>query len=599
MPFNFLFRLAILLSLVLFATPGFSAPFGDDQAVLAGSGVSITNLNRIQKVSAPGLEVRIAPDGCVTCLLIVAPGESFRHVPSFVKPGIGLPHESPVGGSRGAFFYQDGIIPLPDIRRDGPAAIIADSPKAAVRYEFAPSSMKWTLTNKTDRTMQYLIVIDQTVTAVMPDAGALMKTPAIGLWPAMTWFQNGNRKLRITGGDRVWSVAPITGQGWQQGEHQIWEATLAPNERRAIQFTASIASKEETAAATALAPLLGTRGGTAGPMIAIKPAIAGDLRVYSPSDYQVFQRQTRSHGDIRIEGDAKPDFDKVQVRITGSSITGPLPGNWVDVPVTRSTHGFHGTIQTPAGGWYQVEFRALSDGQKVASASVPHVGVGEVFVTCGQSNSTNCGPWRTKTQTGMVSAFGGEGWCLGNDPMPGAADSSEWGSPWPSFGDALYARYHVPVAIASTGIGGAPVQTWSPGTAPFLWTMNRINQLGPGGFRALLWHQGESNVGDTSEFYFNTLSATIAASHAAAGWYFPWFVAQTSYHNPSQPFFATSRNGQQRLWTEGIAFQGPDTDTLIGPDIRAGGHFTPKGLKAHGELWAEKVSVYLDRVLAD
>ena len=605
MPFILKSGLVIVLSLVVLTNPGISAPVpsptpaSDDQAVGAGAGVKITMLNRFRKISAPGFEVRIAPDGCVTTLLVLRPGENYRHVPSFVKPGVGLPHESAVGGSRGAFFYQDGIIPLPDIHEEGDSAIVAASAKASVRYEFAPFGMKWTVTNETDRAMQYLMVVDQTVTAVMPEGGGIVKTPAIGLWPTTTWFQNANRKLRITGGDRVWSVAALTGQSWMQGQHQIWEATLAPKEKRVIEFTISTASKEEAAAVTALAPLPGTRGAAPSPMIALEPGISGDIRVFSPCDYQVFQRQTRTQGNILLEGDVRPDCDKFQVRVTGSSITGPLSGKWTDVAVNRITRGFHESIPAPAGGWYRVDFRTLINGEKVAEASLEHVGVGEVFVTCGQSNSTNCGPWRTRTQTDMVSAFDGDEWRLGDDPLPGARDSSEWGSPWPSFGDAMVARYHVPIGIAITGIGGAPVQTWSPGTAPFLWTMDRINRLGPGGFRAMLWHQGESNAKDTSEFYFNTLSATIAASHAVAGWYFPWFVAQTSYSNPTEASHANPRDGQKRLWTEGLAFEGPDTDTLTGPDIRAGAHFSPKGLKAHGELWAEKVSVYLDRVLGN
>jgi hypothetical protein len=47
--------------------------------------------------------------------------------------------------------------------------------------------------------------------------------------------------------------------------------------------------------------------------------------------------------------------------------------------------------------------------------------------------------------------------------------------------------------------------------------------------------------------------------------------------------------------------QGPDTDTLTGDNRDMDGkgiHFSPKGLKAHGEMWAEKVSAYLDQVLA-
>jgi len=114
----------------------------------------------------------------------------------------------------------------------------------------------------------------------------------------------------------------------------------------------------------------------------------------------------------------------------------------------------------------------------------------------------------------------------------------------------------------------------------------------------VLWLQAETNVTTPSDVFFQSLSATIAASHAEAGWDFPWFVAQVSYCNPQKSSFATTRDAQKRLWTEGIALEGPDTDTLTG-DFRAGIHFNSKGLKAHGELWAAKVSAYLDRILAE
>ncbi|HLK58969.1 MAG TPA: hypothetical protein VKU00_20515, partial [Chthonomonadaceae bacterium] len=63
-----------------------------------------------------------------------------------------------------------------------------------------------------------------------------------------------------------------------------------------------------------------------------------------------------------------------------------------------------------------------------------------------------------------------------------------------------------------------------------------------------------------------------------------------------------TRDAQKKLWDTGIALEGPDTDTLTGDNRDFDGkgiHFSPKGLHAHGRLWADKVSVYLDRVLHD
>ena len=61
------------------------------------------------------------------------------------------------------------------------------------------------------------------------------------------------------------------------------------------------------------------------------------------------------------------------------------------------------------------------------------------------------------------------------------------------------------------------------------------------------------------------------------------------------------RRAQRKLCDEGIALLGPDTDLLTGDhrDMEGKGiHFSPKGLKAHGRLWAEKVLPYVEARLA-
>jgi hypothetical protein len=42
---------------------------------------------------------------------------------------------------------------------------------------------------------------------------------------------------------------------------------------------------------------------------------------------------------------------------------------------------------------------------------------------------------------------------IADDPQPGVQDTSSRGSFIPAFGDALYAKYHVPVGIADVGHG--------------------------------------------------------------------------------------------------------------------------------------------------
>jgi hypothetical protein len=358
-------------------------------------------------------------------------------------------------------------------------------------------------------------------------------------------------------------------------------------------------------------------------LIAIASSLAlaqPDLSIESPREFQVFQRKTAASGAILVAGHAA-GCDLVEARVTG---------DWSPLPLDAASHGFRNDLAIPAGGWYELEIRASLKGRLVARQTIPHIGVGEVFLVAGQSNATNYGEVRQQTHTGMVAAFGPSGWQLANDPQPGVQDHSTKGSFIPALGDALYERIHVPIGVIAVGHGSTSVRQWLPrgerfatpptmtkfvqNVAPGVWEcdgtlfdgmMAAIRRLAPGGFRALLWHQGESDAHQkpehdiSAEEYKRLLEIVIRTSRQQAGWDFPWFVAQASYHTPDDPSCPPIREAQRSLWKKGIALEGPDTDQLAGPNRQDGGrgvHFSDRGLVAHGRLWAEKVAVYLERV---
>src|SRR5215469_8225525 len=355
------------------------------------------------------------------------------------------------------------------------------------------------------------------------------------------------------------------------------------------------------------------------------------LTLSSPLDYQVFQRKSIHEGTITVHGQTPPEADNIRVRITGQSISGSLPGKWTKLSFNPSTHEFNSNLETAAGGFYAVEVQVRRGHHVLATANIPHVGVGEVFVISGQSNSTNYGEVPQSTQTGMVTTFSGDSWRIANDPQPGTQDNSKKGSFIPSFGDALYRKYHVPIGVASVGHGSTSVRQWLPAGEPvevmptmtkyvitnsdgtlvsdgtlFNGMMHRIQQLGPHGFRAILWHQGESDSHQKSEHeipaetYRRMLEHLILSTRKQAGWDIPWFVANASYGTPEIPAWPPIREAQQSLWKSGIALQGPDTDTLGSPYRQNNGrgvHFSDAGLKAHGLLWADAVEKWLDSVL--
>ena len=221
---------------------------------------------------------------------------------------------------------------------------------------------------------------------------------------------------------------------------------------------------------------------------------------------------------------------------------------------------FDATVEVGAGGWHQFDVRAVAGGKAVASADVERLGVGEVFVVAGQSNSANHGAEKQVAKSGRVAALDGTRWQPANDPQPGASGTG--GSFLPPVGDAIAEKFGVPVGLVACGVGATSVREWLPEGATFpnpptiegnvrkhadgKWESKgdlyaafcaRMKALGPNGFRAVLWHQGESDATQRDatrtlpgELYREYLEKLIRDSRKDIGWDAPWFVAQASAH---------------------------------------------------------------------
>jgi Carbohydrate esterase, sialic acid-specific acetylesterase len=361
------------------------------------------------------------------------------------------------------------------------------------------------------------------------------------------------------------------------------------------------------------------------------------INLAAPLDFQIVQRPSRAGARLTVTGtvalpdaDAAAPPDKLEARLAGKSASGELPGEWQSLPFDARVAAFSGQLTVSAGGWYRLEVRATRRGATVAAAAVEHVGVGEVFVVGGQSNSANYGEERQTNHTGFVAVFDGRAWRLAGDPEPGA--TGKGGSFMPVFGDAMVGKFRVPIGLVPVGIGSTSVREWLPAgirftnlttvtrnvvaVGPGEWEASgkiftnftaRLRQLGPHGFRAVLWHQGESDANQAEpartlpgNLYRQFLAELIRDSHREIGWDAPWFVAQVSYHRPGDVGSPDIRAAQKTLWDDGVALEGPDTDTLTG-DMREkegkGIHLSAKGLREHGRVWAAKVGPWLEAQL--
>jgi len=347
-----------------------------------------------------------------------------------------------------------------------------------------------------------------------------------------------------------------------------------------------------------------------------------ELTLTSPLDHEVVQRSTPGKALLRITGklsdDLPPGDISIEARLSAKGQDNP----WGRVSGSVTGRKLQGMVEAPAGGWWRLEVRISQAGQRLASSSVEPIGIGEVFIIAGQSNSANHGEEKQTTKTRRVASFDGQAWRIADDPQPGASGGG--GSLVPAFADAVVAKENVPVGIIACGIGATSVREWLPKGSTFpnpptiekrveqrpdgSWASNgaayeafigRMKSVGSQGFRAVLWHQGESdaNQKDTTrtlsgKLYREHLEKIIRDSRRDIGWSAPWFVAQASYHVPGDEGSDDIRAAQASLWKDGLAFEGPDSDALKGKLRERDGkgvHFSGEGLRVHGAKWAEKV----------
>jgi len=326
------------------------------------------------------------------------------------------------------------------------------------------------------------------------------------------------------------------------------------------------------------------------------PPTEASFSIDTPGDRQVFQRDEHNVASVPIVCTAPKSADRAEARAV--NLESNKPTDWMPLSVGESPLSFKGSLRLP-GGWYRIEFRASAGTKALPAATVDHVGVGEVFVTAGQSNSCNHGKPRQSPADDRVSACDWQTgrWRHADDPQPGA--EGDGGSPWPMLGDLLTKADGVPVGFISVGVGATSVEQWLPGGDLYRRLKTALERAGPHGVRAVLWHQGEQDsvAATPADEYYHALALIIARSRHDAGWQVPWGVALVSYH-PSAPaanYPAIIAGQKMVIEKEPAVFAGPATDDFHNHDWMADGvHFNERGLAAHAQGWAKALEPLLN-----
>lgn len=319
------------------------------------------------------------------------------------------------------------------------------------------------------------------------------------------------------------------------------------------------------------------------------PAIILD----SPQACEVVQRQRGDVGTVALHGRISIPADAVEARF--SSIQGGLSTEWTVVDDSIRDGEFSGRV-TVRSGFYRVELKVMAGAQVVGTHEVNGVGVGEVFIIAGQSNSANHGLPALSPTDPRVCSTDGTTWNLAMDPQPIATGSG--GSPWPAFGDLFAARYNVPVGMMSVGWGGTRVEQWLPDDQSNLFSrlQRAADVFGEAGVRAVLWHQGESDslANTSTQDYAMQLATVIEAMRMHSGWSIPWGIARVAYlpQLTSAQLEAVVSGQNQVVEVVPSVFAGPVTDDLVGEAWRYDTvHFNERGLREHASRWVDAISL--------
>ena len=315
---------------------------------------------------------------------------------------------------------------------------------------------------------------------------------------------------------------------------------------------------------------------------------AEKLEVKIPTERAIYQRDNNNYANVKVSIEYSGTGEVSAKLYDGDKELGKTA-----VLTKGEGNTYEGSIaNVPGGGWYTLIVNAGSE-----SKTVEKVGVGEVFITGGQSNSCNFGGEKTTAQSDLVSAYNPNTntWQHCEDSQPsesGFNTGNGGGSAWPSMGDALTQKTGVPVGFVSTGVGSAKIEELR--TKHYFAIKNAINDLKPYGYRAFLLHQGEADTDGTNrEKYLASLQQLIAQTREDAGYNLNWCIAQVSYawsnYNNTKKM-ESMKETQRAACNDETIFVGPTTDDLQGEYRHTDNlHLSKLGLIEHGKRWADVV----------
>lgn len=342
-------------------------------------------------------------------------------------------------------------------------------------------------------------------------------------------------------------------------------------------------------------------------LVSLSFSSIAQLQISHPMARLVAQRGSDNTGRLYVAGRLTGAADRIEARLTPVSAGQGSATTWQTIQTNPQNGIFLGYL-TGTGGWYVLTVRVVINNTVTEQSSVQPVGIGEVFITAGQSNARglSSGDNDLGTATDRVNAIDsinhyyppgpGKQLVSSGDPSPvpvykaltagkrvfPMAESS-WG--WGELGDYIVNRYNVPVAFYVTGWDGSTIDNWQktangiPTCNVYNCTENWVNEQpytnlknmlqyygSMAGVRAILWHQGEAE-GDVAQAdipqYANRLRDVVQRTRQDFGNRpVPWVIARASF-NGTKTTPAVVAQQEAAVDASSQLFQGPLNDTIM------------------------------------
>ncbi|MBQ7839968.1 MAG: hypothetical protein IJ390_05720 [Lachnospiraceae bacterium] len=337
--------------------------------------------------------------------------------------------------------------------------------------------------------------------------------------------------------------------------------------------------------------------------------MTGALIKEGASDWQIFQQQN-GFAEISLSGQwqhESAEEEASQVHICVKREESMEPVIWWQ-KCNMHGHFWDITLKVPAGGLYMIETCFTPNAKEwsewaVRGDIVSHIGVGDLYVIAGQSNSAGYGKDYVydPCELGVHVLKNNGTWQLASHPLqdstgagqrPVNMDGGSTGhSLYLSFAKYLKRELHYPIGLIQTSRGGSFMDQWSPaGGELYVNMMERIQQVG-GKVKGIVWYQGcsDADKDHCSAYYEKFLEWKNSLCCDLQEPDLPVFVCQLNRcykgKTPDSDFsWGTVREAQRRFGHFPNVYTVPTNDSVLSDGW---GHISAKSNLVLGERLAK------------